>query len=71
MNAALAKAIIDSKHKKKKTIARLAGMAPWELSKALHDDRLPTKEQRERLAELLEKPLTELFPNAQSEATTV
>lgn len=68
MNVALAKAIIDS-GKKKKTVARLARMEPWELSKALHDNRLPTEKQRERLCELLDKPEAELFPHSEATAS--
>lgn len=62
LNTALAKAIIDSR-KKKKTIARLARLEPWELSKILHGDKDPTDKQRERLAETLGKPASELFPD--------
>lgn len=61
MNVALAKAIIDS-GKKKKTVARLVHIEPWQLSKALHGDRPLTKKQQDRLADLLGRPVGELFP---------
>lgn len=63
MNVALAKAIIDS-GKKKKTIARLARMEPWQLSKMIHSNKRPTDKQRDRLAALLGKSQTELFSEA-------
>lgn len=65
-NKALAKAIIDS-GEKKQTIARRAQMEPWELSKAIHNDRPLSDTQQELLAEILNTPKDELFP-AHSEA---
>lgn len=65
MNVALAKAIIDSR-KKKKTIARLARLEPSYFSKILHGDRQPTETQRERIARVLDRPEAELFPDSVS-----
>lgn len=67
MNTALAKAIIDS-HKKKKTVARLAGMEPYELSRVLRGTLVPTERQRDKLAAILKASVHELFPDSESEA---
>lgn len=63
MNKALAKAIIDS-GKKKKTIARLARLEPYELSRILTYKKVPTDTERERLANVLDKSESEIFPDA-------
>lgn len=68
-NKALAKAIIDS-GKKKKTVARLVHMEPWELSKILHDDRPTTPVQRERFSKVLGRPESELFPSEPDASAT-
>jgi transcriptional regulator with XRE-family HTH domain len=65
LNVALAKAIIDSR-KKKKTIARLARLQPSYFSKIIHGDRQPTPIQRERIARVLERSEAELFTDAVS-----
>ncbi len=60
MNVALAKAIIDS-GKKKKTVARLARIEPWELSRMLHGNKAPSETQGARLAKVLGRSTAELF----------
>lgn len=67
LNTALAKAIIDT-GKKKKTVARLAGLTPGMFSKILHGKRPASDRQRARLASVVGKPESELFPEAESQA---
>lgn len=64
----LAKAIIDS-GKKKKTVARLARMEPWELSKILSGEKVPSDTQRNRLSSVLGKPAHDLFPESEAVAS--
>lgn len=63
LNKALAHAIVDC-GKKKQTIARLARMEPWELSRVLHGTKALSDVQKERLASVLGKPIEEVFPPA-------
>lgn len=66
-NTALAKAIIDS-GKKKKTIARLAGLKPYEISRVLHGTKVLDKTKRERLASVLQTSVSDIFPSEASAA---
>lgn len=67
LNTALAKAVIDT-GKKKKTIARLAGLTQDEFSRILHNRRPASARQRARLATVLQKPESELFDAPADEA---
>lgn len=67
VNKALAHAILDS-GKKKQTVARLAHLEPWELSRILKGTRSTSEIERDRLAKALGKTESELFPESQSEA---
>lgn len=60
LNKALAHAILET-GKKKQTIARLAHLEPWELSRILRGTKTPTPTQRLRLANLLGWSEAELF----------
>jgi transcriptional regulator with XRE-family HTH domain len=48
-------------------LARAAGMSPSVLSRLQHGHLRPTVEQATRLAELLERPVAELFPDLESD----
>ncbi len=68
LNVALKTAIVESR-KKQKRVAQLAHVSGWKLSRAVNGELELTKDERERLAVVLGKSVTDLFNGTHGDDT--